>query len=109
MNRELERDLLDTISRGNQQHLAARADNSELAARIASYELAYNMQVSAPEAVDLADESQATLDLYGVGKQPTNDFGTRCLLARRLVERGVRFIQLYSGGCPQRRQLGCPW
>lgn len=98
MKRELERDLLDTISSANGKHLALRADNSELAARIASYELAYDMQVSAPEAVNLADETQATLDLYGVGKQTTNDFGTRCLLARRLVERGVRFIQLYSGG-----------
>ncbi|QEG35651.1 DUF1501 domain-containing protein [Bythopirellula goksoeyrii] len=98
MTRELERDLLDAISSANGKHLALRADNSELAARIASYELAYDMQVSAPEAVNLADETQATLDLYGVGKQTTNDFGTRCLLARRLVERGVRFIQLYSGG-----------
>src|SRR5690606_28082580 len=75
-----------------------RADNSELAARIASYELAFKMQQHAPEAVDLSQESQATLELYGVGNEQTRDFGTRCLLARRLVERGVRFIQIYSGG-----------
>ena len=98
MSRELERDLLDTINRGNQRHLATRSENSELAARIASYELAFNMQQHAPESVDLSQESAATLDLYGVNEKRTRDFGTRCLLARRLVERGVRFIQLYSGG-----------
>ena len=98
MTRELERDLLDNIATTNRRHLATRADNSELAARIATYELAYDMQVSAPEAVDLSQESQATHNLYGLGNQLTNHFGTQCLLARRLVERGVRFIQIYSGG-----------
>jgi hypothetical protein len=56
------------------------------------------MQSTAPEAVDLADETQATLDLYGIGKEPTNYFGRQCVMARRLVERGVRFVQVYSGG-----------
>jgi membrane-anchored protein YejM (alkaline phosphatase superfamily) len=56
------------------------------------------MQAEAPAAVDLAQESQQTLDLYGIGKQPTDEFGKNCLVARRLVERGVRFVQLYSGG-----------
>jgi hypothetical protein len=98
MTRGLERDLLDTIGRANERHYLARDDNSELAARIASYELAYRMQQHAPEAVDLSSESAATLEMYGVNQQRTRDFGTRCLLARRLVERGVRFIQLYSGG-----------
>ena len=96
--RELQRDTLDTLAKINGRHLAARSDNSDLAARIASYELAYKMQMSAPEAVDLAQESQSTLDMYGVGKNPTHNFGSQCLIARRLVERGVRFIQLYSGG-----------
>ena len=97
-SRELQRDLLNTLARQNARHAAPRADNTELAARIASYELAFKMQQHAPEAVDLRQESQATLDMYGVNNEQTNDFGTRCLLARRLVERGVRFIQLYSGG-----------
>jgi hypothetical protein len=69
-----------------------------LAARIHSYELAYRMQSAVPDAVDLGNESQRTLNAYGVGRQPTDEFGRNCLIARRLVERGVRFIQLYSGG-----------
>src|SRR6185369_14502125 len=77
---------------------APRADNSNLAARIASYEMAFQMQRTAPEAVDLAKEDEKTKELYGINDKQTRDFGTRCLLARRLVERGVRFIQLYSGG-----------
>jgi hypothetical protein len=97
-SRELQRDTLDTLAVINGRHLDARSDNSELAARIASYELAYKMQMSAPEAVDFTQETQATLDMYGVGQKPTHHFGSQCLLARRLVQRGVRFIQLYSGG-----------
>jgi hypothetical protein len=97
-SRELQRDLIDTIYHANQEHALTRNANSDLAARVASYELAFKMQLSAPEAMDLGQETQATLDMYGVGKNPTDDFGKRCLLARRLVERGVRFIQLYSGG-----------
>ncbi|MCH7750620.1 MAG: DUF1501 domain-containing protein [Planctomycetes bacterium] len=97
-SREMQRDTLDTLAKINRRHLTARADNSDLAARIASYELAYKMQMSAPEAVDFSQETQATLDMYGVGTKPTHHFGSQCLLARRLVERGVRFIQLYSGG-----------
>ena len=74
--------------------------DTEMAARISSYELAFRMQSSAPEAVDLSKETAATRKLYGLDQKRTNEFGTRCLLARRLVERGVRFIQLYSGGGP---------
>src|SRR4051794_22824229 len=74
--------------------------DSELAARIASYELAFRMQSEAPEAVDLTRESPRTRTLYGLDDPRTADFGTRCLLARRLVGRGVRFVQLYSGGGP---------
>lgn len=98
MSREAQRTLLDALRAANQDHAASRADNHDLSARIASYELSFKMQQSAPEAVDIADETAATLDMYGVNKERTRDFGRRCLVARRLVERGVRFIQLYSGG-----------
>jgi len=96
--RPLERDVLDTLGRMNERHHAARPDQHELAARVAAYELAYKMQAHAPEAVDLSQESLATRNLYGLDRDQTRDFGTRCLLARRLVERGVRFVQVYSGG-----------
>lgn len=98
VSRELQRTLIDSINDANYEHAATRAGNSDLAARIASYELAFKMQESAPEAMDLSNETQETLDMYGVPNKQTADFGKRCLLARRLVERGVRFIQLYSGG-----------
>ena len=98
MTREMQRELLDSLRETNGDHLAPRAGNSDLAARIASYELAYKMQQHAPEAVDLDRETAATHKLYGIDQDRTRDFGRRCLLARRLVERGVRFIQLYSGG-----------
>jgi hypothetical protein len=78
--------------------------DSELAARIAAYDLAFRMQTEAPEVFDLANETQATLDLYGVGREPTDDYGRRCLLARRLVERGVRFTVVVSGGGPGNKQ-----
>lgn len=98
MTRPLERCLLDALRAENEAHFAERADSTDLAARIASYELAYKMQEHAPEAVDLSQETEATEKLYGLDNPRTLDFGRRCLLARRLVERGVRFIQLYSGG-----------
>src|SRR4051812_12466815 len=92
------RRLLDRLREKNEAHRAPRSDNSELAARIATYELAFKMQQSAPEAVDFGAESAETLSLYGIDRPETADFGRKCLLARRLVERGVRFIQVYSGG-----------
>ena len=95
---DVQRKLIDSIQDANTKHLASRGGNNDLASRIASYELAYKMQTTAPEAVDLSTEDAATLDLYGINQERTRDFGTRCLLARRLVQRGVRFIQLYSGG-----------
>lgn len=98
MTRQMQRELLDSLQIENQQHLASRSENSELAARISSYELAFKMQQSAPEAVDLSQETPETQKMYGLDQPRTQDFGKRCLLARRLVERGVRFIQLYSGG-----------
>jgi hypothetical protein len=76
----------------------------EFAARLRAYELAFKMQTEAPGVFDLAGETQETLDLYGVGRQPTDDYGRRCLLARRLVERGVRFIVVVSGGGPGNMQ-----
>jgi hypothetical protein len=93
-----QRRMLDTLRQLNQQHLQTRSDNSSLAARIASYELAWRMQSSAPEAVDLSQETQGTQQLYGLDNPRSEKFGRQCLLARRLVERGVRFIQIYSGG-----------
>ncbi len=93
-----QRDLLDTLRAYNDEHLAERGGNPALASRIASYELAFKMQSAAPEAVDLGQESAGTQELYGLNDKRTAVFGRQCLLARRLVERGVRFIQVYSGG-----------
>ncbi len=94
----VQRELLDSLRAANTRHQHSRGDNTDLAARIASYELAYKMQQHAPEAVDLSQEKPETLEMYGIDQPRTLDFGRRCLFARRLVERGVRFIQLYSGG-----------
>jgi len=98
ITQNIQREQLDFLRKLNQQHLADRPGSSDLASRINSYELAYRMQSQAPEAVELSQESQSTLDMYGVGSQPTDEYARNCLIARRLVERGVRFIQLYSGG-----------
>ena len=98
MSESAQRRLLDSLHDFNTDHLGSRADNSNLAARIASHEMAFKMQMHAPEAVDLSQESVKTKEMYGLNNKDTEDFGRRCLLARRLVERGVRFIQLYSGG-----------
>lgn len=91
-----QRSKLDFLNELNRSHASTHAQ-SELEARIASYELAFRMQAQAPEAVDLTRESDATKQLYGVGEKETAEFGRMCLLSRRLVERGVRFVQLYSG------------
>jgi hypothetical protein len=98
MTTQAQRKLLDRLREKNEAHLAGRPDNSELSARIASYELAFKMQKYAPEAVDFSKETDRTRELYGIDQPRTADFGQKCLLARRLVERGVRFIQIYSGG-----------
>lgn len=90
--------LLQTLREYNEEHLQQHGGNSTLASRIASYELAYRMQAATPEAVDLSQETLATQKLYGLDRPQTAYFGRQCLLARRLVERGVRFIQIYSGG-----------
>jgi Protein of unknown function (DUF1501) len=88
---------LDLINRLNREHLRQRDEDSELAARIAAYELAFRMQSHATEVVDVSRETEATRRLYGLDGKETAEFGLRCLLARRLVERGVRFVQLYCG------------
>ena len=89
------RDLLDAL---NRNHSARRPGDDALAARIRSYELAARMQLAVPEVTDIATETQATQTLYGIDRPESADFGRGCLLARRLLERGVRFVQLFSGG-----------
>jgi hypothetical protein len=88
----VERQLLSGL---DNIHLLQHGGHRNLGARIATYELAARMQLAASNALELNDESQETLDLYGIGKEPTDSYGRRCLYARRLVERGVRFIQLF--------------
>jgi hypothetical protein len=107
ISREMQRAEFDTLAALNAKHLAARPGYSELDARIASYQLAYELQMTAPEVMDLSSEDARTLEMYGIN-EPKPDthrlamgpapFGTQCLIARRLVERGVRFVQIYSGG-----------
>ena len=107
---EEQRALLDQVGAWNRAHLQARQDDSNLAARIANYELAFRMQSAAPDLIDLAGESPETLELYGANRGPTAQFGRMCLLARRMVERGVRFVELYCtdwdghGDCPANHQ-----
>lgn len=93
-----QKSTLSLIQKLNTSHLESRDYDDSLSARVRAYELAYRMQTAAPEIVDLKGESKATKKLYGIGEEPTDEFGTRCLLARRMIERGVRFVQLYSGG-----------
>jgi len=93
-----QRRIIDSLNHLNAGHLSPRFDNTNLSARIASYELAYRMQATAPEAIAVGEESEETKALYGMDRKETEDFGRKCLLARRLVERGTRFIQIYSGG-----------
>jgi len=83
------------LNRLDHMHKRQRPGQPNLDARIASYELAARMQVSATDALDLSQESPQTLEMYGIGREPTDSYGRRCLFARRLVERGVRFVQLY--------------
>jgi len=92
-----QRNKLDFLNALNREHAATRQLQSELDARIASYELAFRMQAEAPEAVDFSKENEATKQLYGIDTKETEEFGKMCLLSRRLVERGVRFVQLYHG------------
>jgi hypothetical protein len=92
-----DRETLTLLQELNREHAAIRQEDSRLEARIASAELAARMQLSAPEAFDLSGETEATHAAYGTSQEPTADFGRRCLLARRLIERGTRFVQVWSG------------
>ncbi|MCC7334755.1 MAG: DUF1501 domain-containing protein [Pirellulaceae bacterium] len=94
---ELQRANLDLLADLNQGHLEQRPNRTDLEARMASYELAYRMQTEVPEILNLADEDATTLEMYGIGNAHTDDFGRKCLLARRLASQGVRFIQAYAG------------
>ncbi len=101
ISRDARRRTIELIRELNQASLDGAPINGaddELNARIGAYDLAFKMQSEAPEVFDLRRETQATLDLYGIGREPTEDYGRRCLLARRLVERGVRFTVVVSGG-----------
>lgn len=91
-----QQEYLQFLQRLNEEHLAEHPGESELAARMAAYELAARMQTAAKEALDLNQESAATHRAYGLDQDATRDFGSRCLIARRLVERGVRFVQIYT-------------
>ncbi len=94
---EHQRENLDLLQHLNTRHQEKRPGHAQLAARMASYELAFRMQMEVPGILDIAQESRRTLDLYGVGSEPTDAFGRKCLLACRLIEQGVRFVQLYAG------------
>ena len=94
-SRAAQRGQLDLLAKWNGEHMSRLPANTELAARIEAYELAYRMQAHAPEAVDMSKETEATKKLYGIGEGETDRFGQSCLMARRLVERGTRFVQLY--------------
>ena len=97
VTRETQRSNLDLLAKLNGKHLSTRPGRSDLEARMESYELAYRMQAEVPDILDLDGEDQATLEKYGVGDPKTDAFGRKCLLARRLVEKGVRFVQAYAG------------
>ena len=93
---ESQGNFLDLVSELNQKHLSKREREQELHARIANFKLAENMQSAAGEALDIGRETKATHEMYGLNHPETKDFGERCLIARRLVERGVRFVQLFT-------------
>ncbi len=97
MTPDRQRKTLDLMARLNQQHAGLHPEHAELAARMDSYELAFRMQMQVPEVLDLSRETRATRELYGLDREPTAPFGRKCLLARKLVESGVRFVQLYHG------------
>jgi hypothetical protein len=98
VTREDQRRQLDLLARLNDEHRQARPGEADLLGRIQSFELAYRMQSEAAELIDFSQESQATQSMYGLDRSETNSYGSKCLLARRMVERGVRFVQVYSDG-----------
>tara|TARA_R100001082_G_scaffold50017_3_gene27071 strand:+ start:305 stop:1726 length:1422 start_codon:yes stop_codon:yes gene_type:complete len=98
VSRAEQRTLIDSLNAFNDLHLKGREDNTDLSSRISSYELAYKMQTQAPEAIDVDKEPEHIKELYGLNDDRTEDFARKLILSRRLVERGVRFVQIYSGG-----------
>jgi hypothetical protein len=98
MTPQRQRKWLDLLGKLNEEHLAKNPEDNEFSARIAAHELAFRMQTHAVKAVGIDQESDTTKKLYGLDEPETEYFGKQCLMARRLVERGVRFVQLYSGG-----------
>jgi hypothetical protein len=100
MTAEARRGQLALLESLNREHLAEYPGNLELEARIASFEIAARMQTAVPEALDLSQETEPTKRMYGLDNPTTAEYGTRCLVARRLVERGVRFVQLFLAGQP---------
>ncbi|MBM3786940.1 MAG: DUF1501 domain-containing protein [Acidobacteria bacterium] len=101
---EMQRGRLDLI-RGLNGERARITGDSEIASRVAAYELAFRMQTAAPDLLDFSRESAKTLEMYGIGKEPTHTFGSNCLLARRMVERGVRFVQMYHSSWDDHNDL----
>jgi hypothetical protein len=97
VTREHQRENLDLLAALNETHAQEHPGHDELAARMEAYELAFRMQMQVPGILDIEKEDAATLELYGIGREPTDAFGRRCLLARKLVSEGVRFVQLYAG------------
>jgi hypothetical protein len=104
MSREMQRLRLDSLGRLNQERYLEMGD-AEIASRIQSYELAFRMQTAAPELLDFSKEPHSVLDMYGVGKEPTNPYAVNCLLARRMVERGVRFVMLAHASWDDHQEL----
>jgi hypothetical protein len=98
ITREMRRSSLDLLRQVNEWHGERLPSLPDLQARIAAYELAFRMQTEVPGVVDLEAETPATRALYGLDADTTRSFGTRCLLARRLIEKGVRFVQVWAGG-----------
>lgn len=99
LNEQQQRSLLDVLNQTNAKHAATRPFDQDLNARLESFELAFRMQTSAPEAFDIAQEPQHLQDAYGLNRAESKDYGRQCLIARRLVERGVRFVQIFAA-CP---------
>ena len=97
-SRAHQRVALDQLAFLNDQHTKRHPEHADLAARMESYELAYRMQMEVPDVVDIDGESEQTREMYGMNDKVTHDFGKQCLMARRLVEKGVRFVQIFSGG-----------
>ena len=97
-SRKHQRQALDALGYLNEQHAAQHTEHKDLAARMESYELAYRMQMEVPDVVDIKSEPEHIREMYGLDGKETGEFGKQCLMARRLVEKGVRFVQIFSGG-----------